>query len=311
MKVGYALICEEHDPRSLVEHARRAEDRGFEYLSISDHFHPWLSSQGESPFAWTVLGALFEATSLPVVTQVTCPIKRYHPVIVAQAAATAAAMAPGRFTLGLGTGEALNENVVGGTWPAPSVRLEMLEEAIDVIRELWTGEPVTLYGRFFEVDRATLYTLPDELPDLAIAAGGERAIELAADEGHLIATSPDPDLVETYRDAGGDGDVLGQATFCFAPSRTEAERTMLERWRHSPFGWDVNAELPTPGAFETATASLPDEAVLGSAVLGDDLDAYHGSLQVYEDAGFDAITLHNVGPDQGRFLDAIGRELFG
>ncbi|MFP4311090.1 MAG: TIGR03557 family F420-dependent LLM class oxidoreductase [Nitriliruptoraceae bacterium] len=310
MRIGYALISEEHPPGRLVEHAKRAEQAGFQYLSLSDHFHPWLPSQGESPFAWTVLGGLLEATTLPVVMQVTCPIKRYHPAIVAQAAATAASMGQRPFVLGLGTGEALNENVVGGPWPAPSRRLEMLEEAIEVIRALWTGEPVTHYGQHVTVDRATLYTLPEHLPEIAIAVSGERSIGLAAQHGHLLSTAPSERTVRAYRDAGGSGEVFGQASMCFADDRGTAQRIMLERWRHGPLGWDVNAELTTPGAFVTATTELPDAAILGPQPFGSDEGEYRRSLELYERAGFDAVSLHNVGAEQTRFIETIGGWLF-
>lgn len=310
MKLGYALITEEHAPKDLIANAQLAEEVGFDYLSISDHFHPWLATQGHSPFAWTVLGAILHSTSLPVITQVTCPIKRYHPAIVAQAAATAAAMSSNRFVLGLGTGEALNENVVGGAWPAPSVRLDMLEEAIEIITALWEGEAVTRYGRFFTVDRATLYTLPDELPHIAVAVSGGRSIELAAAHGHAVSTSPAREPIEAYRQAGGRGDVYGQATVCFAADRDTAQTTMLERWRHSPFGWDVNAELATPGAFADATDPLPPSSILGSEPLGSDEGEYQASIETYREAGFDAISLHNVGREQTDFLKTAGRWFF-
>jgi G6PDH family F420-dependent oxidoreductase len=270
-----------------------------------------LPSQGESPFAWTVLGGLLEATSLPVVMQVTCPIKRYHPAIVAQAAATAAAMGDDRtFVLGLGTGEALNENVVGGAWPAPSRRLEMLEEAVEVIRALWDGEPVTRYGSHFTVDRATLYTLPDRPPEIAVAVSGPQSIALAAQHGHLLTTAPSGETVQAYREAGGTGQAFAQASMCFAADRETARDIMLRRWRHGPLGWDVNAELATPGAFETATAELPDEAVLGPQPLGSDEDEYRQSLELYDEAGFDAVSLHNVGGEQEPFIETVGGWLF-
>jgi G6PDH family F420-dependent oxidoreductase len=239
--------------------------------------------------------------------QVTCPIKRYHPAIVAQAAATASAMAPDRFTLGVGTGEALNENVVGGPWPAPSIRLEMLEEAIEVMRELWSGGPVTRYGRFFTVDQATLYTLPERPPDVAVAVSEEGSIGVAARNGHVIITSPDADTIAAYRDAGGDGETYGQATVCYAADRAAGERIMVERWRQTAFGWGVNAELATPGSFVEATDPLTPDAILGDEPVGPDPDDHLASVARYRDAGFDAITVHNVGPEQEDFLRALGR----
>lgn len=309
MRIGYAIICEEHPPERAVAHARRAEEAGFDYLAVSDHFHPWNTVQGESPFAWTLIGALTEATELPIVTQVTCPIRRYHPAIVAQMAATAARMCRGGFTLGLGTGEALNEHVVGGEWPNPDRRLRMLDEAIRIVRQLLTGERTSFHGDVFTVDRATLYTLPQEPLRLAVAASGPDSAALAAEHGDLIATGPSEQLVGSYRHQGGDGRVLGQATLCFDTDRETAAERMTGRWRHTAMDWTVNAELPTPEAFETATAHLTRDDIISSEPIGDDIGAILESLGAYADAGFSAVALHNVGEDHGPFLDAADHEL--
>ena len=306
MEIGYALMSEEHPPRRLIENARRAERSGFAYLSISDHFHPWSGVQGEAPFAWTVIGALLEATDLPIVTQVTCPIRRYHPAIIAQAAATAASMGPGRFTLGVGSGEALNEHVVGGAWPAPSVRLRMLEEAIEVITRLWSGESVTHEGRYFTVDRAQLHTRPEEPPRLAVAASGPDAVELAARSGGLVSTGPDTDAVAAYRAAGGSGPVLGQPSVSFGRDAQAARERLQHRWSHTAFGWEVNAELPTVAGFEALGKVVDTEEAWSAQPAGNDPDEYHASLQQYHDAGFDGVTLHCVGPNQDEFLDTVG-----
>jgi G6PDH family F420-dependent oxidoreductase len=299
MRIGYSLITEEHGPRDLLDHAAAAVEQGFEFLSISDHFHPWLDEQGESPFAWTVLGALAERVDVPLTTAVTCPIRRYHPAIVAQAAATTACLARGGFTLGLGTGENLNEHVVGGPWPAPSVRLEMLEEAIDVIRRLWSGDEISYRGEFFEVDRARLYTLPSEPIGLVVAAGGPEAAELAGRCGtDLVITSPSEELVRAYRDAGGAGLVRAQATLCWAEDADTAAKTMLTQWRQTTMSWDANAEIPTPAGFAEATSTARLEDVTGSQPVGPDLDPILASLQTYADAGADLLTLHNVGDPQ-------------
>lgn len=309
MRIGYAIICEEHPPERIVAHARRAEEAGFDYLGISDHFHPWLDVQGHSPFTWSVIGALTEATDLPITTQVTCPIRRYHPAVVAQAAATAARMCSGRFTLGLGSGEALNEHVVGGEWPNPDHRLAMLDEATHIIQTLWNGEVTSFRGEFFTVDRARLYTLPERAPRIAIAASGPDSAGLAASYGDLVTTGPDPELVGSYRDQGGGGDAWGQATVCFDPDRDTAVERFTTRWRQGGLGWSVNSELPTPAGFETATAKLRSEDLVGSEPMGDDVDAYVASIRQYAQAGFDAVSLHNVGEDHGPFLAFAEEEL--
>ena len=310
MDIGYALICEEHGPRDLVDFSATAEDNGFAYLSISDHYHPWMSVQGNSPFAWTVLGALADRVELPLITQVTCPTKRYHPAIVAQMAATTAALCGGRFTLGLGTGELLNEHVVGGEWPDPATRLDMLEEAVEIIKTLFEGEEYTHRGRFYTADRARLYTLPDEPAPLAIAAGGTDAAQIAARlDAALISTSPSEDIIEAYRDAGGNGPVYGQATVCFAEDADTAKKIMHETWRHSAMDWDANAEIVNPAGFESATEHVRVEDLTGSKPMGRNVDEYLDSLQTYADAGFDAITIHNIGPHQDQFLQWAGDEL--
>lgn len=309
MRIGYAIICEEHPPERIIAHARAAEEAGFDYLSISDHFHPWMDVQGESPFAWSVIGALSEATDLPVITQVTCPIRRYHPAIVAQAAATSARMCRGGFTLGLGSGEALNEHVVGGEWPNPDHRLAMLDEATHIIQTLWSGEMVSFRGEFYTVDRARLYTLPDERPGIAIAASGPDSAGLAASYGGLVATGPSDELVSSYREQGGEGRIWGQATLCFDRDPEEAAERFVSRWRHSALDWTVNGELPTPAGFETATEKLDREDIITSEPVGDDVEAIVGSLQQYADAGFDAVALHNIGEDHQPFLTFAGEEL--
>jgi G6PDH family F420-dependent oxidoreductase len=309
MKLGYAIICEEHPPGRILEHARRAEAAGFDYLSISDHFHPWLDVQGESPFAWTVIGALGQVTDLPVVTAVTCPIHRYHPAVVAQAAATAACLTTPPFTLGLGSGEALNEHVVGGSWPSPSRRLDMLDEAITMIRELWAGEWVTHHGAFFTVDRARLYTLPDEPPRIAVAASGPVSARVAARHGDLVATGPDESLVSGYRDEGGTGQVWGQATLCFDEDPDRAAERLATRWHQTTLDWHANAEIPTPAGFAAAGRTVDRQDAVTSEPVGSDIGAIVDSLTTYRDAGFDAVALHNVGPDHLPFLEAARTEL--
>lgn len=310
MELGYALICEEHGPQALLGNAVRAEEAGFELLAVTDHYHPWLSSQGHAPFAWSVLAALTARTSLPLVSLVTCPIKRYHPAIVAQMAATTACLAQSGFTLGLGTGEHLNEHVVGGEWPDPAVRQAQLGQAVEIIRGLFSGAETTHFGEWFTVDRARLFTLPDDPPPIAVAAGGPDAAQLAAalDAG-LVTVGPNTDLVKAYREAGGDGPVIAQASVCWHPDAGEAKTIMRERWRHSPLGWDANAELPTPAAFEAATQTVREDDVVGSKPIGSDVDAYLESLSQFQDAGYDRVVIHNIGPEQADFLAWAERHL--
>lgn len=309
-RVGYVLIGEEHPPEVLLDNAARAEEVGFEELAVSDHFLPWLADQGQAPFAWSLLGALTERTSLPLVTAVTCPTKRYHPAVVAQAAATVTRMAPAGLTLGVGSGENLNEHVVGGEWPDPRTRLEMLEEATGIIHRLWDGGKHTHRGRFFTVDRARLYTLPAEPPRLAVAAGGRSAAQLAARLGAgLMTVAPDPDLVDAYRDAGGRGPLYGQATICWGRDQDTARHTLWQRWRQSALSWDVLGELPTPEGFAVASQAVTADELADAVPVGPRLGPVLEEIRAYEKAGFDRVNVHNVGPDQEGFLGFAEEEL--
>jgi len=222
MRFGYFLSCEEYTPEQLVEQAVAAEQAGFDALWISDHFHPWNDEQGQSPFVWSVIGALSQACSLPVTTAVTCPTVRTHPVVIAQAAATSARMLHGRFTLGVGTGEALNEHILGGPWPSLDVRLEMLEEAVDLIRELWSGEVVTRAGKHYQVDTARIYTLPDEPPPIYVSAFGPRAAEVACRIGDgLITMTPEGEVVDRFRSDGAGKPLAGGFKVAWADTEDE------------------------------------------------------------------------------------------
>ena len=220
--VGYALSSEEHSAIDLVRHARRAEEAGFSFAVISDHYHPWIDRQGQSPFVWGVLGAIAQATeTLRVGTGVTCPTVRIHPAIIAQASATAASLMPGRFFLGLGTGERLNEHILGAPWPAWDVRAEMLAEAVGVIRRLWEGAMTSHRGRHYTVDAARIYSLPDQLPPIYLAAGGTKAAREAAQLGDgIIGTGPDHSIIDAFGDAGGTGPRIGQVTVSWAATRS-------------------------------------------------------------------------------------------
>src|SRR5262245_57783805 len=249
MEIGYSMSSEEHPPLDLVRYARMAEDAGFGFALISDHFHPWLDRQGQSPFVWSVLGAIATATSrLRDGTGVTCPLIRMHPAIVAQAAATTAAMMPGRFFLGVGTGENLNEHVVGEGWPPAEPRREMLAEAVDVLRLLWKGGEQSHAGQYFRVENARLYTLPDRPPPVMVAAGGKLSAELAGSIGDgLIATSPKPALIDVFQQAGGRKKPrFGKVTVCWARSDEEARRIAHEQWPNAAIPGELPRELPRP-----------------------------------------------------------------
>jgi len=311
MELGYALSSEEHGPRELVQHARAAEETGFTFALISDHFHPWVDAQGQSPFVWSVIGGIAEATeNLRLGTGVTCPTIRIHPAIIAHAAATSAAMMPGRFFLGLGAGENLNEHVVGEGWPAPDERLAMLAEAIEVIRLLWQGGYQTHRGEYFEVEQARLYTLPDEPPPIAVAAAKPRAAELAGSDGDaFIGVAPDEELIEKYEQAGGDGPRYGQVTVCWAEDETEARRTAREVWPNAGLGGDLSYELPLPLHFEQATENVGEDEVAESVICGPDPEPHLEAIREYEQAGYDHVYVHQVGPDQQGFFDFYRREI--
>jgi coenzyme F420-dependent glucose-6-phosphate dehydrogenase len=305
MEIGYALSSEEHAPAALVRNAQRAEEAGFSFAFVSDHFHPWTDRQGQSPFVWTVLGAIAEATErLRLGTGVTCPTTRVHPAIVAQAAATTAALSEGRFTLGVGTGENLNEHVLGHRWPGHDERLEMLEEAIEVMRLLWRGELVTHRGRHYTVDRARLYTLPDEPPPVAVAAGGAKAVALAARTGDaLVATAPDPDLVAGFDRAGGaEKPRYGKLTVCWAETEDEAIRTAYEWWPNAALAGEVGLELTLPRHFRQAASMLTPDQVAKAVVCGPDPERHREALDEFARAGFDHVYVHQVGPDQDGFF---------
>jgi len=308
---GYWLSSEEHPPLELVRNAARAEELGFAFAMISDHFHPWIAAQGQSPFVWGVLGGIAAATErIEVATGVTCPLIRTHPAIVAHAAATAGAMLPGRFTLGLGTGENLNEHVLGDRWPAPDERIELLEEAIEVIRLLWQGEEQTHRGRHYVVDHAQLYTLPVEPIPIAVAAARPNAAELAGRAGDaLVSTDPNEETVKQYREGGGDGPCYGQVRICWAESEDEAKETVFRLWRHSGLGGTINQELPRPSDFDAVAESVTVEMAVDGVPCGPDAAPVLEQIRSWEKAGFDRIAIHQVGPDQAGFFRFWEQEL--
>lgn len=312
MYLGYALSSEEHGPLALVHNAVAAERAGFGFALVSDHFHPWVDRQGESPFVWSVLGAIAaETEQLVVGTGVTCPTIRMHPAIVAHAAATAAAMFRGRFFLGVGTGENLNEHVLGDRWPPPDVRREMLAEAIALIDELWTGSLTTFRGRHYTVENARLYTLPEDRPPLAVAAGGTQAAELAGQLGDaLVVTSPDEAVIETFRLAAGNArPIFGQLTVCVGGSEQEAAETALEWWPNGGLTGTLAQELPLPSHFEAAAEMVTADAMRREVVCGPDADRHVEAIEAFVDAGVDHVYVHQVGPDQAGMIAFYEREV--
>ena len=308
---GYALSSEEHNPAALVANAARAEEAGFDFATISDHFHPWIDKQGHSPFVWSVLGGIAQVTdSLTVGTAVTCPTMRTHPAIIAHAAATAADMLPGRFFLGLGTGESLNEHIIGERWPSADERRAMLEEAIDVIRKLWIGDMVSHEGVYFTLIDARLYTLPDALPPIYIGASGEKAAQLAAEQDGLIATSPDEDVLKAFDKAGGTSKPrLGQVTVCWHDDEREARRIALEHWPTSSIPGELGQELPLPRHSEQAAESVTEEALAERIVCGPGVEKHIAAIREYIDAGYTHVYVHQVGPEQGGFFEAYEQEI--
>jgi coenzyme F420-dependent glucose-6-phosphate dehydrogenase len=311
-KLGYTLSSEEFDAPSLVAQAERAEQAGFAFASISDHFHPWIDAQGASPFVWGTLGAISQRTErIELLTGVTCPTTRVHPAIIAQAAATTASLLPGRFSLGVGSGENLNEHILGGRWPRVVERQDRLEEAIEVIRELWQGKLTSHRGEHFTVENARLYSLPDEPPPLLVAVAGERSVELAARRGDgLVGTAPVAESVEQFRAEGGEGKpTYGQLHVCWAEDEEAAKKLALEQWPNGALSGSFFLELPLPAHFEEVAEALDEEDIVESVVCGPDPERHRAAIEEYVDAGYDHVYVHQVGPDQDGFFDFYEREV--
>jgi G6PDH family F420-dependent oxidoreductase len=308
MKIGCFLSCEEFGPRELVEQARRAEAAGFHALWISDHYHPWNDEQGHSAFVWSVIGALSEATSLPVTTAVTCPTLRIHPAVIAQAAATSAVMLEGRFNLGIGSGEALNEHILGTHWPEADVRLEMLEESVEVMRTLWSGGQRSHRGRHYTVENARIYDLPESPPPVLVSGFGPKAVRLAARIGDgFVTTSPDKESIELYRSEGGAGPVHAGTKVCFMADENEARRTAHRLWPNEALPGELAQILPTPSHFEQACELVTPDMLV--TPVGPDLDAHAASLQEYADAGVDELFVQQIGPEQDAFFTTWAEEV--
>ena len=301
---GYTLSSEEQPPARLVRYAERAEQLGFDFVSISDHYHPWVSAQGHSPFVWAVLGAVARATErIQVAVGVTCPIIRIHPAIVAQAAATTALLFEGRFSLGLGAGEALNEHVLGDRWPPIDVRLAMLEEAVAVIRRLWSGDVVDHRGEFYEVENAKLFDAPDPAPPVIMSGFGPKAVDLAARVGDgYWGNAPDRELLDRFGQGGGHGPRYAQVNVCWAPDEAAARKTVLEVWPNAGIKGQLSQDLPTWSHFEEAAAMVTEDAAASSVSCGPDVEPLLDTVRTYLDAGFDHVYFHQIGPDQDGFF---------
>jgi G6PDH family F420-dependent oxidoreductase len=302
MRIGYFLSSEEFTPAQLVQQAVWAEEAGFEGLWISDHYHPWNDAQGQSSFVWSVIGAVSQRCGLPVTTAVTCPTVRIHPAVIAQAAATSAVLLNGRFVLGVGSGEALNEHILGDPWPPADIRLDMLEEAVAVMRELWGGTMVDHSGNYYEVQNARLYTVPDTPPAVYVSGFGPKAASLAGRIGDgFVCTVPDADLVGTFRDAGGGNrPVQGGYKVCYGPDAAEARRTAHRLWANEALPGELPQVLPTPRHIEQASSLVTEDMI--SAVCGDDVGAHVEQFRAFLDAGYDEVYINQIGPDQEGFF---------
>ena len=312
MKIGYFLSCEEFGPGELLEQARMAEGAGFEGLWISDHYHPWVEAQGHSPFVWSVIGGLSQVTSrLPIYTAVTCPTLRIHPAVIAQAAATSAVMLGGRFGLGVGSGEALNEHIFGDAWPSTDVRLEMLEEAVELIRLLWEGGTKDYEGRHYAVENARLYTLPDESPPILVSGFGPKAARLSGEIGDgYINVGPDAELLELFRSSGG-GDKLAQGGFkvCYGEDRDECVRIAYNTWPNEALPGELAQVLPTPAHFEQATQLVTEEMISESMPCGPDPEPHREMIRSFAEAGYDEVYVQQIGPNQKPFFDLYVKEI--
>jgi G6PDH family F420-dependent oxidoreductase len=309
--LGYFLSSEERDPRELVDGAIRAEQAGFRNLWISDHYHPWTDAQGQSAFVWSTIGAIAQATSeAKIWTAVTCPTVRIHPAVIAQAAATSAVISDGRFGLGVGTGEALNEHIFGDPWPNVDTRLEMLTDAVDVIRKLWTGEQISHVGPHYRVENARLYTVPDTPPEIYVSAFGPKAIEVAARIGDgYMNVGPDADLLSQYRAAGGKGRSHGGMKVAWAATEDEGIDNAYRLWPNDGLPGELAQILPTPAHFEQASQLVTRDMIAQSVPSGPDPDTHLARIQQYVDAGYDEVYVSHIGPDQAGMIDFYAKEI--
>jgi G6PDH family F420-dependent oxidoreductase len=305
VRFGYFLSSEEFSPTELVRQAQLAQQAGFQALAISDHYHPWNEEQGQAGFVWSTIGALAQATDLPIVTAVTCPTVRIHPAVIAQAAATCAVLTGGRFALGIGSGEALNEHILGDAWPPAAIRQDMMAEAVEVMRELWQGGLVTHRGTHYTVDNARVYTLPDTPPPVYVSAFGEAAAKLAGRIGDgFFSTMPDADLLRTFREAGGAGKpTLAAFKVCWAADADSARKTAYRIWPNDQLPGQLAQELPLPRHFEQASSLVTEEMVGEALACGPDPEVHIGALREYVKAGYDEVYVAQIGPQQEEFFE--------
>jgi G6PDH family F420-dependent oxidoreductase len=309
-EIGAFLSSEEHGPKALVSIAGLAAEAGMRSLLISDHFHPWTEAQGESPFVWSVIGAIAATTRQRITTGVTCPTVRIHPAVVAQAAATSQILCEGRFALGVGTGEALNERITGSSWPVPSRRLEMLEEAVEVMRKLWSGKTVTHRGRHYVVERARIYSAPDPPPPVLVSAFGPRSLSAAARFGDgLIVTSPKTESIAEYRRQGGRGPAVGALKVCYGEDEKSCRKLVHKLWATECLPGQLAQELPAPSHFEQAVSLVTEEMVAEQIPCGPDPERHASALARYLEAGFDEVYVSQIGSEQQSFFDFYRREL--
>jgi G6PDH family F420-dependent oxidoreductase len=297
MKIGYFLSCEEYTPESLLSQARQAEEAGFESLWISDHFHPWNDTLGQSAFVWSMIGAISQVTSLPITTAVTCPTVRIHPAIIAQAAATSAVLTGGRFTLGIGSGEALNEHITGARWPDTGQRLEMLRESVEVMRELWQGGFVDHHGEHYTVENARIYTLPDTPPPIYVSGFGPRAATLAGEIGDgFVTIPPDGEMIQRFRDAGGEGKpVHAGYKVCWSNDDQTAIDTAHDLWAHDGLPGELAQTLSSPKHFEQASTLITKDAIRDSIAYGNDVDRHVDAFRPFVEAGVDVVHVSQIG----------------
>ena len=312
IKVGYFLSCEEFGPAELLRQGRMAEEAGFEALWISDHYHPWVEAQGHSPFVWSVIGGLSQVTQrVPVYTAVTCPTVRIHPAILAQAAATSAVMLGGRFGFGVGSGEALNEHIFGDAWPSTDVRLEMLEEAVEVIRLLWEGGTKDHESRHYTVENARIYTLPEEPPPILVSGFGPKATRLAGRVGDgYMNVAPDEEMLSLFRSSGG-GDKPAHGAFkvCYGEDEAECVRTAHHTWPNEGLPGELAQVIPTPAHFEQAVQLVTEEMISDSIPCGPDPEPHREMIRQYERAGYDEVYVQQIGTGHEEFFRFYEREI--
>jgi G6PDH family F420-dependent oxidoreductase len=308
--IGAFLSSEEHGPQDLVRQAQMAEAAGMQGVFISDHFHPWIDRQGESPFVWSVIGAIAATTGHKVTTGVTCPTTRIHPAILAQAAATSQLLLDGRFVFGVGSGEALNEHILGDRWPAVEVRHRMLEEAIEVMRDLWRGHVVNHHGEFYTVENARIYSVPDTPPPVAMSAFGPEATDLAARIADgIITVQPDKELLTRYQTGGGHGPGIAALKVCWDQDEARARKLAFELWPTEALEGQLAQELPMPVHFEQATSLVTEDMVADGLACGPGPERHIEAISKYLDAGFDEVYVNQIGPDQEGFFNFFAREI--